>query len=105
MGNFRQNDRTRSGDRDGGRFDMHKAVCGECGANCEVPFRPTGERPVLCSDCFKKQGGGGSRSSRDSGRSSRDSGRSSRFGDNRRERSSSRDRQSFDVVCDKCEKD
>lgn len=33
--------------------EMHKAVCGECGKDCEVPFRPTGDRPVFCSNCFK----------------------------------------------------
>jgi CxxC-x17-CxxC domain-containing protein len=40
---------------------MHKAVCSDCSKDCEVPFRPTGEKPVLCKDCF-----GGSR---DAGRS------------------------------------
>lgn len=46
------------GGRNGGRPDMHKAVCTECGKDCEVPFRPTGAKPVFCSDCFSKQGGG-----------------------------------------------
>jgi CxxC-x17-CxxC domain-containing protein len=31
---------------------MHRAVCTECGTDCEVPFKPNGERPVLCSNCF-----------------------------------------------------
>lgn len=31
---------------------MHSALCGECGRKCEVPFRPTGEKPVYCNDCF-----------------------------------------------------
>ncbi len=31
---------------------MHSAKCGDCGKTCEVPFRPTGERPVYCNDCF-----------------------------------------------------
>ena len=35
------------------RPTMHKAVCSNCGNNCEVPFRPTGSKPVFCSDCFK----------------------------------------------------
>ena len=30
----------------------YKAVCDECGADCDVPFRPTGERPVYCRACF-----------------------------------------------------
>lgn len=40
----------------GGRAEMHKATCTECGSECEVPFRPTGDRPVLCSACFKGPG-------------------------------------------------
>ena len=31
---------------------MHKANCSECGNNCEVPFRPTNGKPVLCQNCF-----------------------------------------------------
>jgi CxxC-x17-CxxC domain-containing protein len=41
----------------GGGSSMHKAVCGDCGRECEVPFRPSGARPVYCSDCFKNHGG------------------------------------------------
>ncbi len=38
----------------GGNSDvtMHKATCSECGKTCEVPFRPTGDKPVYCKDCF-----------------------------------------------------
>lgn len=43
----------------------YKAVCSNCGQNCEVPFRPTGEKPVYCNNCFGKirntGGGGGER--------------------------------------------
>lgn len=42
------------GGRDGGRPPMHDAVCGKCGQDCQVPFRPTGERPVFCSNCFDR---------------------------------------------------
>jgi CxxC-x17-CxxC domain-containing protein len=31
---------------------MFDAVCSQCGKKCEVPFKPSGDRPVLCSDCF-----------------------------------------------------
>jgi len=44
----------RGGDR--GPVTMHDAICDSCKKACEVPFRPTGEKPVYCSDCF-----GGSR--------------------------------------------
>lgn len=43
-----------------GRREMHQAVCSNCGRNCEVPFAPTGSRPVYCSECFEKIGGGAS---------------------------------------------
>jgi CxxC-x17-CxxC domain-containing protein len=33
---------------------LHKAICSSCGAECEVPFKPTGDRPVYCNNCFKK---------------------------------------------------
>jgi len=33
---------------------MHPAVCSACGQECEVPFEPTGDRPVYCNDCFAK---------------------------------------------------
>ena len=41
------------GRRDFGRPMMHKATCSDCGKECEIPFRPTGERPVFCNDCFR----------------------------------------------------
>ncbi len=43
------------GGHGGGRGEerqMFKAICGECGDQCQVPFRPSGDRPVLCRDCF-----------------------------------------------------
>lgn len=33
---------------------MYSATCDKCGAKCEVPFKPSGEKPVYCSDCFRK---------------------------------------------------
>jgi len=32
---------------------MFSAVCAECGTTAQVPFQPTGARPVYCSDCFQ----------------------------------------------------
>lgn len=49
------------GNRDGGRPSMHKAICDACHKECEVPFRPSSGKPIFCSDCFEKQGGGGGR--------------------------------------------
>lgn len=51
--------------RDSGRPALHDAVCDECGKDCQVPFKPSGGKPVFCSECFEKKGGrGDNRSSR-----------------------------------------
>jgi CxxC-x17-CxxC domain-containing protein len=34
---------------------MHPATCAQCGKETEVPFLPSGDRPVYCSDCFSKR--------------------------------------------------
>ena len=59
------------GPRGGGRGGMQQqreafeVVCSECGATTTVPFKPSGDRPVYCRDCFQKRrnagGGGGGR--------------------------------------------
>lgn len=33
--------------------EMHKAVCADCGKECEVPFKPSKDRPVYCQECYK----------------------------------------------------
>lgn len=98
MRSFNKNDR--SGDRRGGgsfgrrdsrggsgRLEMHRATCAQCGASCEVPFKPTGDKPVYCSNCFRGKEDSAPR--RSSG--GRDFGRSS-----------SRDREMFKAVCAQC---
>ncbi|MEE9322998.1 MAG: CxxC-x17-CxxC domain-containing protein [Candidatus Aenigmarchaeota archaeon] len=50
----RHSDR-REGRRDFGPREMHKAVCADCGQECEVPFKPTEGRPVFCRECFAKK--------------------------------------------------
>ncbi|MFA6445684.1 MAG: CxxC-x17-CxxC domain-containing protein [Candidatus Paceibacterota bacterium] len=42
-------------DKDSQPRTMHSATCSDCGRACEVPFRPIGDRPVHCKDCFMKQ--------------------------------------------------
>ncbi len=46
-------------DRNGDR-QMFDATCDECKNRCQVPFQPSGGKPVYCSDCFgdKKNAGG-----------------------------------------------
>ena len=45
---------------------MHEVTCDKCGKECEVPFKPTGEKPVYCSDCFRKDSSSGPRGSSES---------------------------------------
>jgi|SRR3989339_99669 len=39
-----------------GPMEMHDATCSKCAKACQVPFKPTGNKPVLCSDCFRNSG-------------------------------------------------
>jgi len=48
-----------SSGRNDSRPTMHRTTCSECGKSCEVPFRPTGDKPVFCSDCFENHRDGG----------------------------------------------
>lgn len=71
-------------DKRRGKPQMHKVICDECGKNCEVPFKPSGDKPIYCSDCFDKKGGGRRESDRQDFR-----GRDFK-------------RQMYGVVCDSC---
>lgn len=93
MSNFNQYNNKSGGRRDFGgrgrnsdRASMHPAVCSSCGRDCQVPFIPTGSKPVYCSECFEKNGDLTPR----------------RFSERSFDRSSSRDREMFDAVCDQC---
>lgn len=65
---------------------MHRATCNKCGRDCEVPFRPTGERPVFCQDCFKKEGPAAPRE----------------FGGRDAGRPSFEEKRMFEATCDRC---
>lgn len=115
MGNFNRgsNNRSSGGFRGGNRFGgrdsgrsfggnrevtMHTTTCDNCGNQCEVPFKPTGEKPVYCSNCFKTMRGdddGGStfnrRDDRGGDRGNRSFDRNDRF-----------EKQMFPAVCDNC---
>lgn len=77
------------GNRDRERPEMFEATCSDCGKRCEVPFKPTGDKPVYCSQCFTSHGGS-SRSDSRSGRGGRDKSR--------------QDRPMFSAICDNCGK-
>ncbi len=68
--------------------EMHKAICSDCGKECEVPFKPTEGKPVRCQECFRKnrpQRGFGNR----------------RFDNRRFDR---RPREMHKAICAKCKK-
>ena len=56
----RSGGRSSYGGRDrGSRFsrddrprEMHTATCGDCGNECQIPFKPKEDRPVYCRECF-----------------------------------------------------
>ncbi len=33
--------------------EMHSVTCSECKKETEVPFKPDGQRPVYCRECFQ----------------------------------------------------
>jgi CxxC-x17-CxxC domain-containing protein len=37
--------------------EMFSATSSSCGKEAQVPFRPSGDKPVYCSDCFQQRGG------------------------------------------------
>ncbi len=43
------------GGGDRGPRQMFPATCASCGQQTEVPFKPSGNRPVYCRDCFQAQ--------------------------------------------------
>ncbi len=46
---------TRKSERNYGyQRQMHAVTCADCGKDTEVPFEPRGDRPVYCSDCYRK---------------------------------------------------
>ncbi len=41
-----------------GAREMFTATCSSCGQEAQVPFQPSGDKPVYCSSCFQQRGGG-----------------------------------------------
>jgi CxxC-x17-CxxC domain-containing protein len=51
----------RSSGRDSGRsnrgetkLEWTKVICDACKSECEVPFKPTSDKPIFCDKCFNK---------------------------------------------------
>lgn len=89
-GGFSNKRNSSRGGSDRGSTTMHKAVCDECGKDCEVPFRPTGGKPVYCSNCFSGHDNSDKKFN-DRGFSGK------RFSDSR-----SSDRKMYKAICDEC---
>ncbi|KKW10916.1 MAG: hypothetical protein UY50_C0024G0006 [Parcubacteria group bacterium GW2011_GWA2_49_9] len=39
----------------GGPKQLFSAICADCRKPCQVPFRPSGDKPIYCKDCFMKR--------------------------------------------------
>jgi CxxC-x17-CxxC domain-containing protein len=52
-----RNNSFRGGERDNNfrERSFTKVTCSDCRKECEVPFKPSGDRPVYCKDCFAKR--------------------------------------------------
>jgi len=97
MRNFRDDRRSSGhgfGGRDSGRPSMHETTCSACGKNCEVPFKPKGDKPVYCNECFRKTKGFGSDRPKGGGEGRSDRRDSRRF--------DTGDRQMYEATCSKC---
>lgn len=47
--------RARKSMNNSGNRQMYEAVCSSCGKPAYVPFQPSGDKPVYCSECFAAQ--------------------------------------------------
>jgi CxxC-x17-CxxC domain-containing protein len=55
--------RDNRGPREGGQMadvpapsrEYFMAICNECGKEAQLPFKPRGDRPIFCSECFDKK--------------------------------------------------
>ncbi len=75
----------------GEKRELYDATCSTCGRDCKIPFRPSGGRPVFCSNCFEREGNAGAGAPR--------------FGGNSFQRPSFEDKKMFHATCGKCGND
>src|SRR3989344_6255705 len=56
MRNFKSNteDRFRENQNSRRFNNMYDVTCNKCRNKCQVPFKPTGSKPIYCDSCFKK---------------------------------------------------
>jgi CxxC-x17-CxxC domain-containing protein len=34
---------------------MYTVICADCNKECQIPFKPSADRPVYCQDCFSRR--------------------------------------------------
>ncbi|MFQ5440699.1 MAG: CxxC-x17-CxxC domain-containing protein, partial [Nitrosopumilaceae archaeon] len=51
---YSRDDRGSRYSRDDKREQSSTVTCSDCGVECQVPFVPRNNRPLFCSDCFRK---------------------------------------------------
>jgi CxxC-x17-CxxC domain-containing protein len=74
-----RHDGERQGSAPGART-YTRVVCADCNKECEIPFKPSTDRPVYCKECFPKHKKGGPfNASRDNRFKERDFPRKRRF--------------------------
>ncbi len=83
--------------KDSGKPTMHHAICNNCGKDCEVPFKPTGGKPIYCSNCFEKSQ---NEDPKKFGKERSD--RKFKSGDSRKRSFDNRDSVVYNAVCDNC---
>jgi len=49
-----RSDKKRGGQKNGDRV-YTEVECAGCGVKTQVPFKPKGDKPVYCKDCFTKR--------------------------------------------------
>ena len=54
---FNHSERHDKGRQDNGSRERTytRVICADCNKECEVPFKPSGDRPVYCKECFSKR--------------------------------------------------
>jgi CxxC-x17-CxxC domain-containing protein len=51
----KSNRKPRRSSRSSNDKQMFSAVCDKCGKDCKVPFKPSNDKPIYCSECFEEK--------------------------------------------------
>lgn len=57
-GKFDRRETGRSHSKVPGGLELFEVTCDKCGRKCDVPFKPTGNKPVYCRTCFRQNESG-----------------------------------------------